>query len=492
MAKYTTNYVNLIADNLRDRYKSGFPILKELVQNADDAGAGNLVFGHHAGFAAGGDHPLLQGPALWVLNDGGFNPKDKQAIRSFGLNGKAADDAVIGKFGLGMKSVFHLCESFFYVAFDGQEEHCEILSPWFGDENTSDTHQRWDRISEADRASLLAVARAQDEARTGNTWFMLWVPLRRHDHLAELDGKKLPGIIDRFPGDRDGEDLDFLSAADVDQRLGLLLPLLRHLHTARFAGATGGHAFKVQLQLSEDGGHRLDHRSDGLQCAGTAADQRPRSEHLRFLVSQRVAASLEPFESLRSNDSWPKSIAILDSGKWGSVPDKTRPEGAVMFAHADKGVGRLVLQWAVFLPTEELRLTYVAQIPNTAREHRIVLHGQFFVDAGRRGIADYERLHAPREDLPRHASQQLVLQHWNQALAQDVVLPELLPALDAYARANGLRDEELTALTGDRHVGSTRGHLRRLQRGAAEVSCLDRGGRRGDRPSRALQRAHPC
>ena len=448
MAKYTTNYVNLIADNLRDRYKSGFPILKELVQNADDAGAGSLVFGHHAGFSAGVDHPLLQGPGLWVLNDGSFKPKDKQAIRSFGLNGKAADDGAIGKFGLGMKSVFHLCESFFYVAFDGQDEHCEILSPWFGDENTSETHQRWEQISEADRTSLLAVARDQDEARNGNTWFMLWVPLRRQDHLAELDGKKLPGIIDRFPGDRHAEDLDFLSVADVDQRLGLLLPLLRHLHTARFAGAAGGSAFRVQLQLSDDGARRLDHENDGLQCAGTAADQRPRQEHLRFLVSQRVAASSEPFESLRNNDSWPKSIAILDSGKWGSVPDKTRPEGAVMFAHADKRIGRFVLQWAVFLPTEELRLTYVAQMPNTSREHRVVLHGQFFVDAGRRGIADYERLHAPREDLPRHASQQLLLQHWNQALAQEVVLPEFLPALDAYARTNGLRDEELAALTG--------------------------------------------
>ena len=122
MTKYTTNYVNLIADNLRDRYKSGFSILKELVQNADDAGAASLVFGHHAGFAAAVDHPLLRGPALWVLNDGGFQAKDKQAIRSFGLNGKAADDAAIGKFGLGMKSVFHLCEAFFYIAFDGKAD----------------------------------------------------------------------------------------------------------------------------------------------------------------------------------------------------------------------------------------------------------------------------------------------------------------------------------------------------------------------------------
>ena len=27
MQGYTTNYVNLIADNLRDRYQNGFPIL---------------------------------------------------------------------------------------------------------------------------------------------------------------------------------------------------------------------------------------------------------------------------------------------------------------------------------------------------------------------------------------------------------------------------------------------------------------------------------
>lgn len=29
---YQSDHINLIADNLRDRYKSGFPILKELIQ----------------------------------------------------------------------------------------------------------------------------------------------------------------------------------------------------------------------------------------------------------------------------------------------------------------------------------------------------------------------------------------------------------------------------------------------------------------------------
>lgn len=66
MTGFTTDYVNQIAINLRDRYRSGFPILKELVQNADDAGAKSLVFGFHAGHGEAANHMLLKGPALWV------------------------------------------------------------------------------------------------------------------------------------------------------------------------------------------------------------------------------------------------------------------------------------------------------------------------------------------------------------------------------------------------------------------------------------------
>ncbi len=64
MEGYTTDYINLIADNLRDRYDNGFPILKELIQNADDAKARSFVFAHHPGFKNDQQsHPLLRGPA---------------------------------------------------------------------------------------------------------------------------------------------------------------------------------------------------------------------------------------------------------------------------------------------------------------------------------------------------------------------------------------------------------------------------------------------
>ena len=37
--------INIIRENLNDCYRKGFPILKELVQNADDAGAAQLNLG---------------------------------------------------------------------------------------------------------------------------------------------------------------------------------------------------------------------------------------------------------------------------------------------------------------------------------------------------------------------------------------------------------------------------------------------------------------
>ena len=121
--------VNLITDNLRDRYKDQFSILKELVQNADDARAQNLRFGLVAG-DGGNAHRLLRGPGLVAVNDGPFTDSDFHAICSFGLNSKAGDVGTIGKYGLGMKSVFHLGEAFFFIAESQLRIYKELLTPW--------------------------------------------------------------------------------------------------------------------------------------------------------------------------------------------------------------------------------------------------------------------------------------------------------------------------------------------------------------------------
>lgn len=89
--------VNQIRSNLEERYGSGYPILKELLQNADDAGARRFRIESFSGWPQA-SNPLLRGPGLLVINDGAFKESDEQGITSFGESGKATDDAAIGKF----------------------------------------------------------------------------------------------------------------------------------------------------------------------------------------------------------------------------------------------------------------------------------------------------------------------------------------------------------------------------------------------------------
>ena len=69
-----------IQNNLHDRYRTRFSILKELVQNADDAHAKSLVVDLRNGIDAAGN-PLLRGPGLLVVNDGGYKKRDEEGIR---------------------------------------------------------------------------------------------------------------------------------------------------------------------------------------------------------------------------------------------------------------------------------------------------------------------------------------------------------------------------------------------------------------------------
>ena len=112
--------INNIKTLLKERYKQGFPIIKEIIQNANDGQAKTLKFGISRGLIGTADnpvvHPLLKTPALFFLNDGVFKISDREAISCFGIDANAGDKGKIGKFGLGQKSIFHFCEAFFYIA----------------------------------------------------------------------------------------------------------------------------------------------------------------------------------------------------------------------------------------------------------------------------------------------------------------------------------------------------------------------------------------
>ncbi|XP_025088800.1 sacsin-like [Pomacea canaliculata] len=129
--------------NVLDEYPDDGQILKEMIQNAEDAGASRVkILADSREFHRQEDariikkHPHLkffQGPALCVYNNEQFTEKDWEGIRMLHTSVKEKDPLKVGRFGLGFKSVFHLTDRLVIVSgefimymdpFKGADRYC--------------------------------------------------------------------------------------------------------------------------------------------------------------------------------------------------------------------------------------------------------------------------------------------------------------------------------------------------------------------------------
>ena len=112
------DYIRILQETITGsgNYDSGFPILKELLQNAEDSEASHFDYGYCRGIQSG-EHPLLQCPGIFSVSNGYFRLENAQKIAAaIGGSSKISEENSIGKFGLGLKSIFNLCEAFFYIS----------------------------------------------------------------------------------------------------------------------------------------------------------------------------------------------------------------------------------------------------------------------------------------------------------------------------------------------------------------------------------------
>lgn len=217
-----------IKDLLRDRYASGYPILKELLQNADDAQARHVEIDALPGWNDA-DNPLLRGPGLLAGNDGAFRQEDGRGILSFGESVKVTDPSAIGKFGLGQKAVFHLCDAFIVIAhgFDRTAQFQTVVNPFLKVDVAGNVTASWDSLTEADVERLRNSAPAPLRKRA----LLLWLPLRREDLRPAPDVG--------FSTDLRQPEQVITDFARPDD-LRLLLTLLRHVQTARMRLVSAG------------------------------------------------------------------------------------------------------------------------------------------------------------------------------------------------------------------------------------------------------------
>ncbi|EAW34557.1 sacsin N-terminal ATP-binding-like domain-containing protein [Lyngbya sp. PCC 8106] len=99
---------------IRD-YPEGVGIIKELIQNADDARATQVEITldwrtHSASNLPDERMVKLLGPAMLVYNNSTFTERDFNSIRSLGQSEKAQDLQKTGRFGVGFNAVYHVTD----------------------------------------------------------------------------------------------------------------------------------------------------------------------------------------------------------------------------------------------------------------------------------------------------------------------------------------------------------------------------------------------
>ena len=337
-----------------------------------------------------------------------------------------------------MKSVFHLCEALFYVAWDGARRHPEGLTPWKQGTDGPSPHPEWDKTEPADWDRLTDHGKALAAERDCTTWFLLWLPLRMKEHLRTVSGQESAPIIDRFPGDDLARALTFLTNRSLAHAMAEMLPLLRHLERVEHRGKENS------FVLTLEGGARL---LGDPPCE--VADGRVLQDGQPLLAfSARWARSPDTegrFAAMRDREEWPRTRYRDELGHERPAPDKSSPEAAVLFCSGIDPVTPSRLRWAVFLPVGED--SEPIRSDGGGRGHSLVLHGQFFLDRGRRRIHGLDQFHETPADLAESQIEESQLRTtWNQRLTQEVLLPLVLPTLERHAERQKLSDADCGAL----------------------------------------------
>jgi hypothetical protein len=417
--------LNQIKSNLQDRYETGFPILKELLQNADDSGAETICCDFLPGWPTA-INPLLRGAGLLVINDGEFRAEDQRGITSFGESGKTTDTAAIGKFGFGQKSVFHLCDAFVISPEGTQAKASSVVNPFLGVDVLGNVSGAWEALTESDLALL---SRSADGAGFGKRRLILWLPFRRRDLAPAPDA----GFSNEMPN---GAVL--LGQFRQLEALRATLACLRQLRRVELRSEG---RIELSLSVASAADRLLGPKAwaEGVREFAGRIELMPRSAggSARFIGRESMVGS-QVLNDLRSSNDWPKTISVLHPTP---QPEKGEPHGAATLVHStDDQRSDLRIQWAVFLPTSDETEIKIDLAPGQGR-FTLLLHGYFFLDSGRRRIEAIDEVGDP-------AQERQLRQRWNIELRDQVTLPLIPRLLEDALGAKVLDSGQLATLVG--------------------------------------------
>ncbi|MET0396738.1 MAG: DUF3883 domain-containing protein [Longimicrobiaceae bacterium] len=216
--------------NLVQGYPKGFGIVKEFLQNADDAGASamEIVMDWRVHPSSRLPAPALArlcGPALLVVNDAVFTDPDFRSILALGESGKRLDSAKIGKFGLGFNAAYNVTDHPCMVSrdrlyiLDPHRSAVAGLSPKEG----VDFELNSPLWKEAPDLLLPFAAGGLDDGETDLHRTIFRLPLRTADRARESEISKEPFTAGDFQE----------IVSQLEARAAELLIFLRHVLSLR-------------------------------------------------------------------------------------------------------------------------------------------------------------------------------------------------------------------------------------------------------------------
>jgi hypothetical protein len=411
----------LIRANLGDRYSTGFPILKELVQNAEDAGATELRFILCPGWPDA-SHPLLQHPGLLVANDGDFRLEHGEKMLSFANSSKSGDAGAIGRFGFGQKAVFHLCDAFIIHAFGHETTFSTVANPCLGLSFVVENRARsWDMSPTGTDVTRLLQALGSGFDKG----LLLWIPFRHNELLAA------PGLC--FTTEQ--PDTKSLAKDIQAERAQLTLILAASRNLRRILVVDGDETIFDQSVAPG---------SERLSKVETAGPVRSLSGRLTGSAAKRYCAietrAMTPaLEGLKSRADWPTTMGMKD-GVYQDLREKAEAHAALVLVEADASEAPMLrMDWGVFLPVGRGEGALAGKgsaceiaLPNGMPSLHVLLHGYFFIDSGRRYVQGF--------GLGGASAPPKLEELWNATLRDQILLP-LLPRLFFEAHATGILDD---------------------------------------------------
>ena len=426
--------IKAIQTLLADIYKDagdGRTLFRELVQNADDAGAKRLGLTVLDRGWSDAQNSLLHGPALLAVNDGAFPDRHRDALHK-AIGGSKEDEVEkIGTFGIGLKSVFHICEAFLYIGAEKSVWRAGVLNPWAGTAESGDPdplHSDWDEIVESDAKRLRSVA--TDLLGDTSKGLLLWIPLRRPEHLDRGAKGRQYGLGERCP-----QPDELCAWFGCPSPATMLLAQCGNLQTIGAERVAGPESLRDRERLVRVARQTVGwvgrYREDDGRYPDRAFQGEIFSDDQNWSVVGIEARGSEILRQLRSRSDWPQSPK-WENGRYSSEPRKALAHATVtVLRPSDLGADLLGarLRWAVFLPLDdspEPRSSAIIECKGPSPAWEIILNGYFWPSQDRRSIPGVT------EDIGNPSGDDGMRVRWNRALCEEMLLP-LLPSTLANA-----------------------------------------------------------